>query len=535
MNIAKLQAQLQKVPDQALIGYVQNPDGQVPSYLALAELSRRKEIRKTATPKGPSPTQSVAAQEVSQVEPGVAGLPVRDDMYASESFADGGIVAFAGGGLSESDLAYQEAINNTFLDKGYRGLSNMASGIGGYGMDVLTDLATLPGQARWVRDPVTGKLVHAYETEGWMPRSSDTAPARVAGKESANKILEQSRQEIAPKQTTPAILPYADPRVTADKNAAQIRADIAAGKYDKKEAPPSAASTKATTPAGIGSLGYDKLKYTPYTVDEAGFDALMPKERAMRDYAAEFKSELGEDPNRAKLRERLAGMQSKAAKEEAQAPWMALAEAGLGMAAGKSQFALQNIAEGGKQGIKSFVDAKDRMVKAEERRFDIESKLAQAERAEQLAAINYGADSKRADDASRRTIGLEKQRDIARAAEVNAKGKYEEIKDKYAFQQKDKEIELMDKRIDKQIASSETQGKRFELQNQRESLKTIMNEVNDQLKAEQASMNPDPTKITALQAKFNNAYNALYALAVQGSGGQQPSGNRPSLDKFNLK
>lgn len=534
MNIAKLQAQLQKVPDQALIGYVQNPDGQVPSFLALAELTRRKDMRKSAAPQQAAPTQTVAQQTVAQSEPGIAQLPVRQDMFQEESYADGGIVAFQGGGLSEADLAYQEAIGNTFLDKGYRGLSNMASGIGGYGMDVLTDLATLPGQARWVRDPVTGKLVHAYETEGWMPRSSDSAPARVAGKESANKILEQSRQEIAPKQTTPAILPYADPRVTADRNAAQIRADISAGKYDKKEAPPAAASTKATAPAGISSLGYDKLKYTPYNVDEAGFDALMPKERAMRDYANEFKAELGEDPNRAKLKDRLAGMQAKAAKEEAQAPWMALAEAGLGIAAGKSQFALQNIAEGGKQGIKSFVDAKDRMVKAEERRFDLESKVAQAERAEQLAAINYGADSKRADDASRRTIGLAKQADKARAAEVNAKGKYDELKDKYAFQQKDREIELMDKRIDKQIAATENQSNKFELQNRRESLKTALNEVNDQLKTEQASMNPDPTKIAALQSKFNAAYNALYSLAMQPSGGQ-PAGNRPALDKFNLK
>lgn len=97
-NIAKLQAQLQHVPDQALIGYVQNPDGQVPSYLALAELSRRKEIRANAAPQQQAPTQTVAEQEISQVEPGVAGLPIPDDMYQEKSMAAGGIVAFEGGG-----------------------------------------------------------------------------------------------------------------------------------------------------------------------------------------------------------------------------------------------------------------------------------------------------------------------------------------------------------------------------------------------------------------------------------------------------
>jgi hypothetical protein len=45
MNIIKLQDELRGVPDNALIGYVQNPTGHVPSYLALSELQRRKDMR----------------------------------------------------------------------------------------------------------------------------------------------------------------------------------------------------------------------------------------------------------------------------------------------------------------------------------------------------------------------------------------------------------------------------------------------------------------------------------------------------------
>ena len=88
MNIVKLQSQLQGVPDEALIGYVQNPNGQVPSYLALAELSRRKEIRNSAAPKEAAPTQTVADQMVSEGQ-GVAGLSVPDDMYSEESYEIG--------------------------------------------------------------------------------------------------------------------------------------------------------------------------------------------------------------------------------------------------------------------------------------------------------------------------------------------------------------------------------------------------------------------------------------------------------------
>ena len=45
MNIIKLQDMLRGVPDDALISYVQKPQGEVPSYLALSELQRRKDTR----------------------------------------------------------------------------------------------------------------------------------------------------------------------------------------------------------------------------------------------------------------------------------------------------------------------------------------------------------------------------------------------------------------------------------------------------------------------------------------------------------
>jgi len=97
MNIAKIQNQLKLVPDSALAGYVQNPDGQVPSYLALSEISRRTLLRKSAAPKEEAPTESVANQEVAELDPGIANLPLRDpSMFSEKTMAGGGIVAFAG-------------------------------------------------------------------------------------------------------------------------------------------------------------------------------------------------------------------------------------------------------------------------------------------------------------------------------------------------------------------------------------------------------------------------------------------------------
>jgi len=115
MNIIKIQDMLRSVDDNALIGYVQNPQGQVPSYLALSELQRRKDTR-AKYQQEQAPESSVAedlGQEATQNQGGLAmlaGQPPQDmaeqgiagldtgDMYDEENFAGGGIVAFAPGG-----------------------------------------------------------------------------------------------------------------------------------------------------------------------------------------------------------------------------------------------------------------------------------------------------------------------------------------------------------------------------------------------------------------------------------------------------
>ena len=113
-------------------------------------------------------------------------------------------------------------------------------------------------------------------------------------------------------------------------------------------------------------------------------------------YADEFKKYIGTDPNRAALEERLSKMDTKAAEEERVAPWMALAQAGFGMAAGKSPYALTNIGEGALAGVKSYGEAKDKLDQLEEKRFGLSNDLAKSQRAETIAEAKYGGDSKQA-------------------------------------------------------------------------------------------------------------------------------------------
>jgi hypothetical protein len=125
MNIIKIQNQLKGVPDDTLVGYVQNPSGQVPTYLALSELQRRKEMRNSYQANKPE-EKSVAEDLVADAQPGIAALPEGQpmqqamapqpempmeqmaqgglaeldtgNMYDENNYATGGIVAFAKGG-----------------------------------------------------------------------------------------------------------------------------------------------------------------------------------------------------------------------------------------------------------------------------------------------------------------------------------------------------------------------------------------------------------------------------------------------------
>jgi hypothetical protein len=114
MNLIQIQDQIKGLPTQAIMAYANGMNPEVPPYLALAELSRRKQMEQSmqgqqAQAAGP---QSTVAQGLQQsmmpppMEQGVAAIPAASDMYSSRGFAKGGIVAFAGGGLPDDIPGY---------------------------------------------------------------------------------------------------------------------------------------------------------------------------------------------------------------------------------------------------------------------------------------------------------------------------------------------------------------------------------------------------------------------------------------------
>jgi hypothetical protein len=122
----------------------------------------------------------------------------------------------------------------------------------------------------------------------------------------------------------------------------------------------------------------------------------MPKEPNLADYKTDLAEEqkaFGMDPEYFKKeREAIRAERGDVNREEDRALNTALMRAGLGMAAGKSQFALSNVAEGAQLGLEGYV--KDKAdIKKEQKLYDKEERaLRGMERAEQKGdAAGYKA------------------------------------------------------------------------------------------------------------------------------------------------
>jgi hypothetical protein len=460
MNINRLQAQLQRVPDQALIGYVQNPDGQVPSFLALAELTRRKQIRNAGQEQGQqAPTQTVAEQTVAETAPGIAQLPVPDTMFNEESYANGGIVSFAGltgssvmlddpdgkqkeiarqyteakkkflagrmgrddyynlaaklkdesdqlissAGNKESGVAplsstqiYNRAAQDSFLGKGLNAVGSAVSDANslmqrgaGYVYDQAASIPTGIMESikdqQYVYNPATDGAIRVGDKRVQDARANQLKKNigfDVEGATAAPDMYNQLRSGPRSAASFLDNLPSSEAFSTINPQSSMTR-----------DAPPNAPTgipTRAFTPT---DFSVPDISAREVTFDRKAFDALKESPVSAEAEMARYKSMIGENEGLAALKGRLSGMEAKAAKEEEQAPWLALTKAGLAIAAGKSQFPLQNIAEGAGVGISDYAAAKSRLADREEKRFDIQSRLSQAERAEQVAAATFGENS----------------------------------------------------------------------------------------------------------------------------------------------
>jgi len=388
MNIIKIQDQLKNAPDDALIGYVQNPSGHVPTYLALSELQRRKEMRSKYQANKPE-EKTVAEDLVQEAQPqmeGVAGLPAGQpmqqamapqpempmeqmaqgglaeldtgNMYDENNYANGGIVAFDDGGkvkgFAGSEGSAVETTPRTFGDD-FSTIQRYINNLPRHLLKPFMELATKTS-AKQAYDTLTKnypsmpKDIFATKNEAMLNAPSTPPGANVMGSQAA-----------------------------ADKMTGTL--------YDPSQAL-NIKSPPINNKPPVASDGTD-----PYALEKVG---------SIASYADELKNYLGVDPMQAKLTERMEKMDAAAAKQTEQAPWMALAKAGFEMANQRAEYGkaaetpFASAARGAGAGLKDYAESKDKLNLLEQKRFSLLNDIAQANRKEQIAVATYGANSKQA-------------------------------------------------------------------------------------------------------------------------------------------
>jgi len=241
-----------------------------------------KDMPKSQAPAAPvqAPTQTVIEQKAAQVDPGIASLPMAEDMYDEQSMAAGGIVAFDDGGT----IAYNRALQNSFLGPDALGMAgtlvdryapnvkNLVKEAGGFLVDKISGM-------RWVRNPYTGELQRASEVVE-NPNSGKFANLGPMG-----DSLAPPAEGLASIPTPFSALPAAQQKVNLGNTAAQpvteARPDAApkaapatdprlATGRDLGYALPDIKVTKLTEPAGLSTL--DALNQHKQALEEAGID-----------------------------------------------------------------------------------------------------------------------------------------------------------------------------------------------------------------------------------------------------------------------
>jgi hypothetical protein len=394
MNVIQIQNTLKNVPDETLVKYVQNPTTQVPQYLALAELQRRKTMRTQAQ----GARADVGAPVASEAVSGIAGA-VPSDMYSDQSFAGGGIVAFAEGDLVKLGADWVLGRDSSVvLDKLRREKATKGANTSRLSLNPFVTVDELGRD--WKELPQGGAALEG----GW----NNATPTLNRAVKPAGAPQVATPQQPVVAVPTPAPQPRRQGLDTLNPKQVQISRS---------------ATPAASAPAPTANSGGIQIP-----IDTSTYDQLIKPEVTPEEEAARLRALMGTNEGLVEMKERMQSLEQGAQKQADRAPWMALANAGLAMAAGQAPNALTNIAAGGIEGLKAYTADVNRLNAMEEKRFALANQIAQAERDEQVKVAKFGVDSEQAKRAERNTAVLKKQEYLNNVAAENAKIAFDERK-----------------------------------------------------------------------------------------------------------
>jgi hypothetical protein len=405
MNIIQVQDRLKGVTDDALVRYIENPTGDVPTYLALGEIGRREDMRKQyQASQAEQPTQTVAEEMIAQLSTptGIGALTQ-------------GMAPPAPQGISQPPMA---SINPAIAETGVANLPTPNIG----------------------QNYQAGGIVYSDGTQGYPVGGLIVPGLAAAGRylggtaigKGAMKGLGYLKDKLIGTKGTynPASKAQGTNMIPYNPNAVST-----AGTFGTKGllTKPGALSGLGVDTAVIGGVTYmltrdgkivDEKGNPPPPKDEGKITEQLTEtvtetvpEPTMKEKAQErmdlYKEFAGEDEGAARIQERMAKMEERTANVEDQAFNDALITAGLGIAGGRDQNFLTNVAAGAKEGFKSYEGSLDKVRELEKETFAIDVELNKAKRAEQLAIASKGIDSIEAQEAAERASALQAQKDNA--------------------------------------------------------------------------------------------------------------------------
>lgn len=327
MNIIQIQDRLKNLPKEVLIGYIQNPTGEVPTYLALGELERQKVMgEKYAAQQAEKPpiVEQIVSESMTEI------MPRPMDMV---------------GGLGRSNR--QEALRRETASPMAQGIATpMAPPMAPQEVGIAANPAPNVGQ-----NYNAGGIV-SYAVGGDVYRNT---PGSYTAYE--NELLKDYRKD--------------DNRFLKDFDFEKALSDKSVNRDDYNN--PYAAMGDLQRPDYSEPANTEGIRYlTEFEQMKADRAALNDVYGIDNSYYDDLKGDL--EAERAEY-----------AGDKDQAINMALINAGLGIAGGTSQNALENIAQGSKAGIESFVgDMKD--IRKDERAYKKDLRGLQGmQRAENIA------------------------------------------------------------------------------------------------------------------------------------------------------
>ena len=404
MNIIQVQDRLKGVSDDALKGYVTNPTGDVPTYLALGEIGRREDVRKEyQAAQAQQPQKTVAEEKLAEL----GGVPQGIGALTQ------GMMPPAPQGISQPPMA---SMNPAIAETG---------------------VANLPTPNMPQEFAYGGIVAPAI---GYLGRTSLGKGVKKGLGYLKDKLFgtKGTYNPKGPKSSSTTMVPYNKNAVSAPGtfstkgmlNSRQGLIDIGAG---------------SVVVAGVTYMMGDDGKVVdedgnppPLDVAEEVTEQLTETEATpeptMREKAQErmdlYKEFAGEDEGQARIQERIAKMDKRSADVEDQSFNDALIAGGLGIAGGQSSDFTTNFARGATKGFNQYEDSLDKMRELEKETFELDVEVNKAKRIEQLAIANKGIDSVEAQEAAQYAEQLQSQKDAALMervqAQIEATGKIDE-------------------------------------------------------------------------------------------------------------